>query len=115
MNHRVILTIAILMFSFSMSNSAFAKDTQDDVNSCQIALKAENGGKYADATLKLKSLSGNSRRKLKFQMKFNGETHKVVCKITRGEVKEIVWPATLDYHAKEIATPTEDASTDSEV
>lgn len=115
MNHRVILTSALFMLSVSMHNSAFAADTKDDINSCQIALQTESEGKYANATLKLKSLSGNSRRKLKFQMTFNDETHTVVCRVTRGEVKEIVWPTSLDYHAKEIATPIGASSDDSEV
>lgn len=115
MNHRVILAVAIFMFSVSMHNSAFANGTQDDVNSCRIALKTESEGKYADATFKLKSLSGNSRRKLTFQMSFNGESHKVVCRVTRGKISEIVWPASLDYHAKETATPARASSDESDV
>ena len=95
MKYRRNLTIVACLLALSVTGSALAKGLQDDANLCQAAFKAESDRRYDGAKFKFKSKRGAKLRRLSYQMKFAGQRYRVVCKVKKGEVVEIVWPEIL--------------------
>ena len=88
-----------------LSAPAVAESTGESIDRCLVGMAAEAGDTYAGATYKFKNIRGSSTKKLTFTMTDGDMNEAVVCKVRRGEIKDIEWPAIV-VASLEAATET---------
>ncbi len=89
MNRMIFSTVAALGLAFSFTGNASASGEQQDFQQCLSALQAEAADNTA--SFELKTMRGNSLRRLTFEMTKAGEKEAVVCNIKRGAVVNLDW------------------------
>jgi len=79
-----------------MTAPAFADSTAEYTDLCIAQFETDTAAHFEDTTFKFKGVRGSSAKKIYFKATLDGETDTVVCKVRRGEITEIVWPAVVE-------------------
>lgn len=93
-----------------LATPAVAQTTGESIDQCLVTMEAEAGATFADATYKFKKIRGSSTKKLTFTMTDGEMKETVVCKVRRGEIKDIEWPATVVASLEEATDSVADNS-----
>jgi len=75
-----------------MSAPAVADTGGEAIDMCMAELEAQTA-KVGTPVFKFKGMRGASVKKVKFTVRMNDNADTVICKVKRGEITEIEWPA----------------------
>ncbi len=75
-----------------MSAPAIADTGGEAIDMCMAELEAQTA-QAGSPEFKFKGMRGASVKKVKFTVRMNDDSDTVVCKVKRGEITEIEWPA----------------------
>lgn len=95
---RTLLTAA-LVAAFA-SPVSFASPGAEALDACDAAMAAAAKNQLPGLEYDFKTMKGNSTKKLKYALKFDGEKMRAECKARNGEVLEIKWPEKLEAAVK---------------